>query len=477
MEKLVPASGDAETRAMGLWAESRTHAWWMTKAGRHHGLEQLASHVARRRLAWSRAEVDLLWRTALTPLGIGHMREELLVVPFGAVKKLSHEDQRHHLAPMHEMQEKLNRYPWGSTDTLKRELDILLALHSDGAPGEVFTHLVGDKDRFAVLLREEYGSRLTVPALLPLLREWITATSSRPSARWLQRITAALTPEAVTLVHEILQRLSAHRERTIRHENARHSWTERVYLSERTTVALRGMIWTCEPVDEPWVVPLLGDVAVATGTGIGGSGANARSEMLANAAVGVLARRGGLEVVAHLARVQAKVRKKSILAGVTRTLEAVAVQEGLSTEQLLERTVPTFGLGPDGTRVEHGLRLSADGTLIYTDASGKVRKAVPKTVREEHGETLAELKATAKELKKALPSERFRIERALTAGRIWLWREVCEFYLDHPVTGPYGRVLIWEILQGRAGIPVRTDDGWELTDPPGRGSSLAPTLR
>jgi hypothetical protein len=216
------------------------------------------------------------------------------------------------------------------------------------------------------------------------------------------------------------------------------------------------------------VTPLLGEVAVATGTGIGGSGADARSEMLANAAIGVLARRGGLEVVAQMARVQAKVRKKTILAGVARTLDAVAVQTGLSPEQLLERTVPTFGLGPDGTRVEHGLRLSLGGTISFVDPAGKVRKAIPKAVREERAELLAELKATAKDLKKALPAERFRIERALATERIWRWREVCEFYLDHPLTGQYGRALIWEILQGPAGLPVQTADGWELTDPDGR---------
>jgi Domain of unknown function (DUF4132) len=113
----------------------------------------------------------------------------------------------------------------------------------------------------------------------------------------------------------------------------------------------------------------------------------------------------------------------------------------------------------------------------FVDPSGKVRKTIPKAVREEHKELLAELKATAKELKKALPAERFRIERTLATERLWPWHEVCEFYLDHPVTGRFGRSLIWEILQGPAGLPVRVDGAWELTDPAGRRIQPSPDTR
>ncbi|MFC7648544.1 hypothetical protein ACFQX6_54965 [Streptosporangium lutulentum] len=123
--------------------------------------------------------------------------------------------------------------------------------------------------------------------------------------------------------------MAAHREKRIDHRSdGGHEWTETVFLHERTAVPVRGMVWTCELIDEPWVARLLGDVALTCGTGIGGSGANCRSEKLANAAVGVLARRGGLEIVAALARVQVKVRKKSVLANVARTLDAVAASEG-----------------------------------------------------------------------------------------------------------------------------------------------------
>ncbi|MBG0831434.1 DUF4132 domain-containing protein [Planomonospora sp. ID67723] len=193
--------------------------------------------------------------------------------------------------------------------------------------------------------------------------------------------------------------------------------------------------------------------------------------MLANAAVNVLARRGGLETVAPLARLQVKVRKKTVLNNVARTLDAVAEEAGLAREQLLDRTVPAFGLGPDGVREEKIgdclVRLCADGpALRFVNAAGKTVKTAPQAVRKDPA--LAELKTTLKELKQALPAERFRLERALVEERMWRWHQVIEFFLDHPLTGPYARTLIWQILQGPAWIPVRTGDGWELTDPQGR---------
>ncbi|MEV1202715.1 DUF4132 domain-containing protein [Microbispora rosea] len=45
---------------------------------------------------------------------------------------------------------------------------------------------------------------------------------------------------------------------------------------------------------------------------------------------------------------------------------------------------------------------------------------------------------------------------------------MCDHYLDHPVTGSFGRTLIWEISQGPAGLPVWDAGAWELADPAGR---------
>ncbi|MEV7907841.1 DUF4132 domain-containing protein, partial [Streptomyces anulatus] len=102
----------------------------------------------------------------------------------------------------------------------------------------------------------------------------------------------------------------------------------------------------------------------------------------------------------------------------------------------------------------------------FVNPAGRSVKSAPQAIRKDPA--LAELKTTLKELKQALPAERFRLERALIEERIRRWHQVTEFFLDHPVTGLYTRNLIRQILQGPAGVPVRTDAGWELTGPRGR---------
>ncbi|MFI7036679.1 DUF4132 domain-containing protein [Microbispora rosea] len=447
-----PMSGE-RSETFGLWAHTRFCAN-PDDPRRLALLGQVIDHPP----AWSGNTVSGLWRTFCDQTYRSAERAEALsLLPLAATARLSYPDRR---VALHWVPDGIRQYREQVWPLLRDRLTELFAEPETDDPVAAVRNVLWDDDAFTTTLAAEFASRPAAPGTLPLLRHCATATASKPSARWLARTARLLDARAGELIADVLRRLVAHREYRICHTYRDEEWAETVFLRERTAVALRGMVWACELVDEPWVTGLLGDVAVTTGTGMGGSGANARSEMLANAAIGVLARRGGIEVVAQLARVQAKVRKKAILALVGRTLEAVAAQNGLSSEQLLERTVPTFGLDHDGTRTEQGLRLSLTGAITYNG-----RKTIPKTVDRE---LLAEFRATAKELKKAVPAERFRVERALAAGRNWRWSEVCDHYLDHPVTGSFGRNLIWEISQGPVGLPVWDAGAWELAGPAGR---------
>nr|WP_062341520.1 DUF4132 domain-containing protein [Herbidospora sakaeratensis] len=455
---------DAQWRVLGLWAQHR-----QTRLSYHYLADEVASRVARRKLRWTADETDLLWRLSLTRERTAQAVLRRLTLPLTATASLPRELRERYVAQAEEARKAVGDDEWTARAETARRLDDFLAEHAD--PGSVVATLLGEHDRFAAKLLTEFGAALAAPGVFPLLRHWNGATAAKPSGKWLATAGRLLTPEAVVLVREILQRLSAHREGpvTLRHQG--QEWTSTVFLHERTATPLRGLIWTCRLIDEPWVTALLGDCAVTCGTGVGGSGASCRDEKLANAAVGALASRGGLDTVPHLARVQAKVRKKTVLAGVARALDAVAEAAGLSPERLLDRTVPAFGLGPDGVREEPVgdclVRLRAGAqALEFVNAKGKTVKAAPAAIRKDPA--LAELKATLKELRQLLPAERFRLERALIEERIWRWHEVTEFFLDHPVTGLYARTLIWRVLQGPAGLPVRTEDGWELTDPAGR---------
>ncbi|MEU9830980.1 DUF4132 domain-containing protein [Streptosporangium sp. NPDC048047] len=461
---------ESDLRTFGRWAQLRLSLG--LEGGHDHDerVLRLTRSVAEADILWTVEDAGFLWSAAHALMIWRHTDyAELYRIPLAATLRLNHADRRRVLGST---QDWLRRYHRPAWDFLHERLDDVLTEPAGHGPAGAVRNIIWDYDDFAVMLAEEYGSRLAAPEVLPLLRHWSTAGSSKPGDRWLATARKLLTPEAVGLVREILARVAARREKRADDQVANgYEWTATGFLYQRTTVSVRGMVWTCALIDEPWVPSLLGDVALTCGTGVGGSGANCRSEMLANAAVNVLARRGGLETVAPLARLQVKVRKKTVLNNVARTLDAVAVQAGLSREQLLDRTVPTFGLGPDGVREvrigDHLVRLCSDGpALRFVNAAGRTVKSAPQAIR--RNPVLAELKGTLKELRQALPAERFRLERALVEERMWRWHQVTELFLDHPLTGRYARHLIWQILQGPAGVPVRTDSGWELTDPRGR---------
>ncbi|WP_165781353.1 DUF4132 domain-containing protein [Streptosporangium minutum] len=460
----------ADLRMFGRWAQLRLSLGMEGGHDYDERVLRVTRSVAEADIPWTAGDVRFLWSAAHSLMTWLHTNyPELYRIPLAAIRRMGYADRRRILEWTPGWFRQYHRPVW---DALHHQLEDVLTEPAENGPAGVVRNVIWDCDGIARLLAEEYGPRLAAPEILPLLRHWNTARSSKPSGKWLKTARTLLTSEAAGLVREILALVAAHREKRVdRRSDEGYEWTETVFLHERTAVPVRGMVWTCELIDEPWVTQLLGDLALTCGTGIGGAGANCRSEMLANAAVNVLARRGGLDTVASLARVQVKVRKKSVLANVARTLDAVAEQAGLTREQLLDRTVPAFGLGPDGVREEKIgdclVRLCADGpALRYVNAAGKTIKSVPQAIRQDPA--LAVLKTTLKELKQALPAERFRLERALIEERTWHWRQVTEFFLDHPVTGLYARNLIWQILQGQAGLPVRTDSGWELTDPQGR---------
>ncbi|WP_433365170.1 DUF4132 domain-containing protein [Streptosporangium sp. CA-115845] len=457
---------ESDPRLFGRWAQLRL-------GNGHHGVDHYDERVLRvtRPAAdgdtpWTFDDVRFLWMAANGLMVREHTDyPELYRLPLAAIRRLDYRARRQILEGTLDWFRQYHRPVW---DVLHDQMEDVLTEPAENGPAGVVRNVIWDCDAVARRLAEEYGARLAAPEVLPLLRHWNSARSAKPSGKWLRTAETLLTPEAVGLVREILVLVAAHRERQ---EENLYGWRETVFLHERTAVPVRGMVWTCALIDEPWVAALLGDVALTCGTGIGGSGANSRSERLANAAVNTLARRGGLEVVAALARVQVKVRKKSVLGNVARTLDAVAAEAGWSREQLLDRTVPAFGLGPDGVREERIgdclVRLRADGpALQFVNPAGRTVKSAPQAIRQTP--ELAALKTTLKDLKQVLPAERFRLERALIEERLWRWAEVTELFLDHPITGLYARNLIWQVRQGPAGLPVRTDSGWELTDPRGR---------
>jgi hypothetical protein len=194
---------------------------------------------------------------------------------------------------------------------------------------------------------------------------------------------------------------------------------------------------------------------------------------IANAAIAALGELPPDEAVTHLARVESRIKHKSLRTQVQRALAKAAEAAGVTSEELAERSVPRFGLGGDGrfeqVLGEHTAVLAVDtagdASLRFADGAGKVLRGVPAAVKDGHAEELADLKAALKELRATLATERIRVEGLLSGERAWTGAEWRTRYLDHPVTGTLGRRLIWQVTDAegsRAVLPAL--DGDEVAD-------------
>jgi hypothetical protein len=446
-ERLPLERYDADTFALAArWAQHQlVSAWRGDGRSRERRLEVVRDVLAHLRDLPAGTVVELWGATMRThPRG-----EELHALPMAACARLSARDRRRLLDP-----HLLSIRGDDSWAALREPIERLLNVPETGDPAELVGAILWEDD-FAESIVEHFAERLAAADVLPLLHHWITARSSKPSGKWLKSAHALLTQAAADVLRDVLRALCAHL-------SPRQDDLTSVWLCERTATTLRGMVWTCELIAEPWANHLVGEVAVRAGAAF-------RTEMLANAAIGVLGRRGGLAVVPQLARAQVKGKTPGIRERADRTLAETGEKAGLTIEQMVERTVPTFGLGPDGIREEQGLRLHRSGAVDYVDATGRVRETIPKSVDQR---LLADLRTEGRGLRQTLSATRARVEKALATGRTWLWEEACEYYLDHPLTCGIGRALIWELPGGASGLPERADDAWVLTG--ADGSSVRP---
>ncbi|MCA2223307.1 hypothetical protein [Nonomuraea aurantiaca] len=334
----LPGTDETGRRAFGIWAQLRLSLG--DKGGYQYSEEvlRLVREVADGDIPWTFEDTRSLWGIADALSSCGHTgHAELYRIPLAAIATLGYPERRQILddvPPWHPA----HRSPGRAA--LRKDLERVLTEPPEHGPAGVVRSLVWDGDPIARAMAGKYAVRLTDPAVLPLLKHWRKAKARRPSEAWLAKVRTLLTDDGVAVLREILFRVATHRES--------REPGGRVFLARRTALPLRGMLWTCEVIDEPWVSTLLGDVATNCGLGRNGTrgAAVCRNERLANAALNVLAKRGGLDTVGILARVPAKLRRPALLAKAFDALDAVAVQEGLSHEQLVDRTVPAFGLGP-----------------------------------------------------------------------------------------------------------------------------------
>ena len=451
----LAGADDATVRAAALWAQRLLcTSGWPTDATT---VRSLVTDLAERRLSWTADEVDLAARLALLVPGHDWELDRAVALPLAAAERLP----RTAVPAVEAVLVALREHVSGSHLTsdqrvrLRRRVDRVL----DGPAATLQAlppSLLHAGDALGPALRAELPARLAAPGVPALLVHAASSSTPRPSERW--RATGRrLLDEAedgIGVVRAVLERTLRHREQVHDCRCGTAGCQDVVWLHESTARLVRGLVLLVAEVDEPWVTPLLGDLAVLAGGGNQGNSSSARDVVVANAAVVALAGRD--DSVPQLARAQARLTHRGVLKGVTAGLETAAERLGMSRSELLEIAVPSHGLDTAGRRTEqigeHTAVLAVDAggavTLVFRNAAGTELAGVPAAVRSGHADRLAELRAEVKDLRKTVATEQTRVERLLAEGRSWAYDDWAERYVDHPVVGRLARGLLWQAGDG-----------------------------
>jgi hypothetical protein len=193
----------------------------------------------------------------------------------------------------------------------------------------------------------------------------------------------------------------------------------------------------------------------------GRSDAVVRDVALANTCAALLGDSSDPGAAAALASMRSRITNRVVLKQVDRALEAQASRAGTTVGELVDLSLPTFGLDEHGrVAVEAG---PARGIVeITADADVVVRWGVA-----DHGDVagapdapatadpagVAAAAGLASTIEAAVVEERRRLEDRLGSVRSWpeaAWRRR---FVDHPLAGAFGRRLVW-VLEGAAGPSI-----------------------
>jgi hypothetical protein len=173
---------------------------------------------------------------------------------------------------------------------------------------------------------------------------------------------------------------------------------------------------------------------------------------VAGAAVNALGESTDPTAVQALWLLADRIRNRALRKQLDVAVQAAAQRHGITSAELVERSVPDHGLGPDGSLSrclgEHTATVAiedAGARLTFRAVDGRVTRSVPAAVARQFPDETAELKGLVKRVRSTLAAESRRLERLLATSRTWPRKAWEECYLRHPVTGAITGRLIWEL--------------------------------
>jgi Domain of unknown function (DUF4132) len=220
-------------------------------------------------------------------------------------------------------------------------------------------------------------------------------------------------------------------------------------ISDKDADYLKGFVWVLAGLADAELCRLIADFGLACLRKIPKIGPV--SARVGFACVNTLAEVQGMESVAQLSRMRAKVKYAVALKLIEKALNRAAERSGLSRDDLEDIAVPTYGLEENGVQEKLGdsavalMLIPATGEieLHWTNGEGKSVKSPPSDVKQNHAYRLKEIKRTATDTQKMLVAQRLRIEQFFINERKMSYEHWHKHFLHHPLLSSIARRLIW----------------------------------
>jgi hypothetical protein len=216
---------------------------------------------------------------------------------------------------------------------------------------------------------------------------------------------------------------------------------------------LRGMVWMCSLSGDPEMARALAGLAMSAYKKIPGTGP--RAAKLGNACFWALANMPGSEGIAQLSILKTKIKAATAQKLIKASLNQAAQRSGITTEEIEELSIPTYGMQEIGVRRdelgEFISELRIDGSEVeqhWIRKDGRHIASAPKAVKEGYPAQLKEISQAGKEIRRMLAAQRERIDNLYLNQRSWHLADWRARYLDHPLTGTIARRLIWKFSKG-----------------------------
>ncbi|GAB3083814.1 DUF4132 domain-containing protein [Micromonospora schwarzwaldensis] len=425
-------------------------------------LNDVLRNLADGGLDWTRA--DLLWCLEVAGRGHGYEDGAHLELPATIATHLAPADLAGLAPALSALFAELTAHHVPSAGP-RRRVVTLIGEALDRATGRrVPSWLLHHGDEFGPLVRAGLGDVLAAPGVPELLTHCASLDKPAASARWLRVLDGHLTSatDGRTAVRAVLEAFVGHR-RSV------HDDTDRL---------LRGLAWALSRESGEAATDLLAGVTAVASAAPRQASGFPHAQRTAIAAVRLLAERDGETPVRTLARLAVTVKNKAVRSRVQTALAHLGALRGWSLSEVMELAVDDHGLDSDGCRrtpvgpYEATVRVEGEKARLTFARGGTALKGVPAAVKETHADELRQLRDLVKSVNATLVSERQRVEALLSEERTWAYPDWVSRFLDHPVTGTYGRRLLWETsADGRewsAGLPREDGDGWTIAGLDGR---------